>query len=221
MRKLHMNTVFTAAILLTVLFNHSANAQAFTKGSLVISVSEGVTYSNYMTASTTYRDVITRNVNGDRDPLIIEYGLSDHWGISLTWGGDIYRVDPTTFYRAQTNGSVVKAITGDFTVDANYHFYVTKRVDLSGFGSLGLAGISIKGNEGDRAYQYSAGGGIMRLGAKAKYYVLKRFGIMGMFSAFSTGMSPAGVKDNTIAREVTTSITGCALEFGLCYRVLR
>lgn len=212
-----------AAIFLAVIIHTNVDAQAFRKGSLLVSASEGATFARYTTTGPdAYNQVIaTNNNNGDRDPLTIEYGLSNKWGISLTSGGDIYRVNTATFYGDKASTGTVKAITGELTVDANYHFYVTRRVDISGFGSVGLSGVSIKGSDGDRAYEYTAGGTIIRLGARARYYVFKRFGIMGMFSAFSTSLSPDGSKGNTIGQDVHTSIQGCALEFGLCYRVLR
>jgi hypothetical protein len=224
MKQLRVITVFAAVILLVVSSSQLAYAQAFRKGSLVVSLSEGATYSKFKTSNSAdpYNDVITtQNINGDRDPLIIEYGITDRWGIGLTSGGDIYRVNPSTLYNFQTTKGDIQAITGEFTVDANYHFYITKRVDLSGFGSVGLSGISIQGNDGDHAYEYKAGGGIIRVGAKAKYYVLKRFGIMGMVSAFSTNLSPDGAKENTMGQYSYTSIKGFAWELGLCYRILR
>jgi hypothetical protein len=223
MKLRYMNVSIIAALIYTSMLHIDVSAQAFRKGSLLVSASEGATFSRYTTTGTdAYNQVIASdNINGDRDPLTIEYGLSNKWGISLTSGGDIYRVNAAKFYGDNAATVKVKAITGEMTVDANYHFYVTKRVDISGFASVGLAGMSIKGNDGDHAYDYSAGGTIVRLGGRARYYVFKRVGIMGMFSGFSTSLSPDGGKNITMGQGVHTAIQGCALEFGLCYRVLR
>lgn len=209
------------AILLSIASAQTLQAQAFKKGSILISASEGAAYSIFTTSNNNpYNDgSTTDHINGDRDPLIVEYGVSDRWSVGLSSGGDIYRINTDKLYSYETH-SKVQAITGDLAAEVNYHFYITKKIDLSGFCAMGLSGISIKGNDGDRTYEYKAGGTIVRLGAKARYYVLGRFGIMAMLSAFSTNLSPT-VNGNTMGANMTTTIRGCAWELGLCYRVLR
>ena len=199
------------------------NAQSFKKGSLLISISEGATDANY---TTTYNsggtDVLhTAHIGGARDPITVEYGLTNHWGIGLNMGGDIYNVDPSKFYNFQTTTNNVKTITSELTLDANYHFFVTRHWDLSTVASLGFSSVTFKGNDGDLHYQYNAGGLLVRTGAKAKYYITKRFGVIGMLSVFATQCGTDGVKGNTVGNNYTTNITGRALEFGLCYRILR
>jgi len=87
--------------------------------------------------------------------------------------------------------------------------------------SVGPAGMSIVGHDKDYWYQYRAGGGMARMSGVARYYFRKRFGIVGMGSAYTSTVSTKGVKDNTVGNGVSTAINGFALEFGLCYRILR
>jgi len=81
----------------------SASAQqqkAFRKGSLLLSVSEGGTFSHYTTRNTNAESDVLHNerVDGERDPLTLEYGLTDHWGIGMNLGTDNLYVDPSKFY---------------------------------------------------------------------------------------------------------------------------
>ncbi len=213
--------IFLAAFCLIMLTSSLANAQAFRKGSLLVSVSEGATFANYGTSNTGDGGSVRDNITGDRDPLTIEYGLSNHWSVGITMGGDVFRVDPNTFYGIKEQERKTVATTSEITMDANYHYYITKRTDISAFASFGTTDVSFKGKEGDAAYQYHANGGMLRLGTKAKYYVFRRIGIMGMVSAFSGTYSPVGVKENTIAGTTNTKIKGVAVEFGICARFLK
>jgi len=206
-----------------LLMGSDAAAQAFRKGSLLVSLTEGTTWSKYSTRNTNAgSDVMhSDNINGDRDPLTVEYGLSDKWGIGLNMGGDLFKVDPNKFYGFETSHHYVTAIMSEFTIDGNYHFFVTKRLDLSAFASVGVSSVSFKGNDGDHAYKYESGGLLGRTGMKAKYYFFRRLGATAMLSAFSTKCSTEDVKDNTVGQGYSTTIKGAALEFGLCYRILR
>jgi len=203
---------------------NDVNAQAFRKGSLLISLSEGTTYSTYTTTNFSGNaDVVNSGNNtGNHDPLTIEYGITNHWGIGINMGGDLYNVDPSKYYNFQTSTNNVKAVMSELTLDANYHFFITRHVDLAAFVSLGFSSVSFSGNNnGDNAYQYKSGGMIVRSGTKAKYYFTKRFGAMGMVSIFATQNASDGIKGNTVGNNYTTTIKGTAIEFGLCYRILR
>ena len=197
-------------------------AQSFKKGSVLINISEGSTFATYTTVNNAAStDVIhTGYIAGARDPITIEYGITDHWGLGINMGGDIYKTDPSRFYDFHTS-TKVNSIMSELTLDANYHFYATRHTDLVAFGSLGFSSVSMIGNDGDFHYQYKSGGMIIRVGTKARYYFLKRFGVTGMFSTFATQCSTEGVKGNTVANNYTTSLKGYALEFGFCYRVRR
>jgi len=200
--------------------SYSSPAQSFRKGSLLISLSEGHLNANYTTTNTTNDGQAKGNVGGDRDPLTVEYGLSKHWGIGLNMGGDILHVNPS-YYGFSAAGKDVKVITSEITADMHYHFFVTRRTDLSAFTSLGFAGVTIKGNNGDGQYQYNAGGTMMRAGAEARYYVCRRFGFLGMASAYSSSCSTKDVKDNTVGNNYSTTISGYAIEFGICFHLLK
>lgn len=218
-----MSKFYKAIIFGLPLFFCMANntkAQSFKKGSVLINVSEGSTYATY-TATNINTDVVHATyIEGCRDPLTVEYGITDKWGIGINMGGDIYQIDPAKFYDFKTSEKV-KSIMSELTLDANYHFYATRHTDLAAFGSLGFSSVSMTGDDGDFHYQYKSGGMIIRAGMKARYYFRKRFGATGMLSGFATQCSPEGVKGNTVANNYTTSIKGYALEIGLCYRIRR
>ena len=210
-----------ALVLFTIFSCMNASGQAFKKGSLLISMSEGYTNANYATTNTVNDGVAKKNIDGDRDPLTVEYGLSKHWGVGLNLGGDILHINPSSFYGFSIPGNRAKVITSEITADVHYHFFVTKRVDLSALTSLGLSGVSITGNNGDGAYQYNAGGAIARVGGEARYYACKRFGFLGMLSAYSASYSTKGAKGNAVGNNYSTTISGYAVEFGICFRMLK
>jgi hypothetical protein len=135
-------------------------------------------------------------------------------------GGDILNVDPGKFYNFPTTTGQAKVITSELTIDGHYHYYVTKKADLSMLTSFGPTGVLIKGNDGDRAYQYNACGAIFRVGAQARYYFLRRFGFHGILSAYSANCSSTSHLGNTFGNGYSTNIKGVALEFGFCFRFL-
>jgi hypothetical protein len=197
-----------------------ASAQAFRQGSLLVSVSEGSTSANY--ATTSQSDVLHEgHINGARDPLTVEYGITRKWGIGLNMGTDFYNLNPANFYNFQTSKNTIRSFMSEFTFDGNYHFFVLDKLDLSAFASVGFSSVNFKGNDGDRSYNYVAGGMIARTGVKVKYYFFRRLGAMAMYSLFADKCSTGGVNGNTVGEGYTTTIRGTAIEFGLCYRILR
>lgn len=206
--------------------------KAFRKGSLLVSISEGSTSADYSTnfiknPELPESDVKTDNppgvhttkMDGIRDPLFIEFGLSDRWGIGLSTGNDIFKVDPAKYYGFKLpENKTVTANTSEFTFDVNYHVFTRAKTDISIYSSVGSFGVAFNGKEGDYDYKYNAKGGIIRLGTKARYYFYKRLGVLGMVSYYSGSASPEDVKGNTVGTNVNTSIKGYALEFGLCFR---
>ena len=223
MKKLYKAITFAALPVFCLFMFANTSAQSFRKGSFLISISEGSTFASYTTSGSAQNiDVINRgNIAGDRDPLTIEYGLTKKWGIGLNMGGDLYNIDPSKFYNFSTPTNKVKAIMSELTIDANYHFFVTRHTDLAACLSFGGSSVSFKGNNGDFHYQYNSGGNIVRIGTKARYYFRKRFGVHGMLTAFTTKNATNNVKGNTVANNYTTGLSGYAIEFGLCYRILR
>lgn len=229
--------IYVIVISLVFAFHGKARAQSYHQGGLMISLSEGGTHTHFGTHSTitTNDGGQTTQANGDRDPLTIEYGFTKHWGFGLNMGTDIIKVNPATFYGFETSKGMVAALMSEVTLDAYYHAFCTKHLDLSAFASWGVANVTIKGDDrvetGDmyvpvgattnvigNKYQYIANGRIIRVGTKAKYYFRKRFGVMAMFSTFATQCTTEGVKNNTVGNDRATSIHGWALEFGPCFR---
>ncbi|HWY35151.1 MAG TPA: hypothetical protein VNX68_10935, partial [Nitrosopumilaceae archaeon] len=175
-------TIFPIAISFALIFlsNFNLNAQAFRKGSLSLNLTEGSTYSTYSTYNMrgTKPELVNQcYIHGVRDPLSLEFGLSNRWGIGFSLGNDIFKVNPVSFYNLRTSTPTVKAYTTEVTIDAAYHFLVTNKADISVYGSLGHSGIMIKNSDKESPYQYSAGGGMIRLGVKARYYFYNRLGI--------------------------------------------
>lgn len=200
----------------------NAPAQSFHKGSLLVSLSEGTTYTNYETRDNSTSPGMLRDyhLNGDRDPLIVEYGLSKKWGIGILMGGDVFHINPSAYYQVYSTDR--KVITSELTLEGNYHFYTNRKWDLAGCLGVGFAGVSFNATNGDGTnVKYNAGGNIIRLSGKARYYVLKRLGILGIVSTYASSCSPDPTKNNSIDKQTQTNITGIAYEFGICYRILR
>ncbi|NDC61979.1 MAG: hypothetical protein EBZ60_08230, partial [Betaproteobacteria bacterium] len=128
-------------------------------------------------------------------------------------------VNPARFYNFTVKNNKAKAITTEVTLDLNYHFLVNDKADLAAFGSVGSTTLDISGNEGDMVYRYYANGAMVRAGAKARYYLTKRFGLLAMFSVFHATYHPDA--SSTMGGNISTTLTGHAMEFGFCYRVRR
>ena len=158
-------------------------------------------------------------VDGIRDPLIIELGLTKKWGIGLSSGADIFSINPSRYYGFKLpDNKTIKVSTSELTFDLNYHYLVNKKLDLSAFTSVGLFSLAYTGNVSDFKYSHQSKGGIVRVGTKARYYFYKRLGVMGILSMYSATASPKRIKDNSVGTNSITTISGRALEFGLCFR---
>jgi hypothetical protein len=204
-------------------------AQAFRKGNLIVSISEGSTRATYKTtniASETPYTYRTQEIDGTRDPLILEYAVGQRWGIGFTSGADIFNVNPKQFYGFDVPDETVKAMTSELTFDLNWHAFINDRLDLSVFGSVGAFSMNMHGNQSDINYDYTASGGILRVGTRARYYFWRRVGVMGMWSNYVASASPqqackADANVNTVGQNYSTSLNGGAYEIGLCYRFLK
>ncbi len=215
---------FSLSILFIIFTSNLSFAQAFKKGTLIISLSEGHTLANYQTndiSSGKEKLVANDVIIGVRDPLIIEYGVSNRWSIGLSSGNDIFRINPSKFYGFNTSDNKVKVSTSEFSFECSYHVLVNKKLDLSVFASTGLFSITMKGNDNDLYYNHTSNGTIVRYGTRAHYYFFKRLGAVGMISNYLANSSTKDVKDNNIAQDYSTSINGIAIEAGLCFRLLR
>jgi hypothetical protein len=212
-------------LLLTIIAGLSCHGQksAFHKGALILSVSEGSTTANYSTMNTTSmenpRAKFNCEMDGIRDPLFIEFGLSNRWGIGLSSGADIFSVSSKDYYGFNTvDNKPLEVTTSEFTFDLNYHLYSSKRVDWSIYTSVGSFSVGFKEKMGENEFNYMAKGGIVRAGTKFRYYFWKRLGVLGMLSTYSGN---AGQTENSSSHEgqsYSTNITGTAMEFGLCFR---
>lgn len=221
-----MKKIFTCSlsVLFVLLISNLSYAQAFRKGSLIISISEGHTLANYRTndiSGGTKKMVANDVIIGVRDPLIIEYGVSNHWSIGLSSGNDIFTINPSKFYGFNTSDNKVKVSTSEFSFECSYHVFVNKKLDLSVFASTGLFSINMKGNDNDMFYNHTSNGTIVRYGTRVHYYFFKRLGAVGMISNYLANSSTKDVEGNNIAQNYSTSINGIAIEAGLCFRLLR
>lgn len=211
------------ALLFTCISAHAQNA--FRKGSLLLSISEGITPSTYTTTNVTKNNETPYShyskMDGVRDPLFIEFGLTNRWGIGLSTGNDLFDIDPNKYYGFHlSDNREVNVKTSEFTFDVNYHFYTRQRIDWSLYTSVGSFGVAFDAKDGANNYTYNAKGGIIRMGTKLRYYFWGRLGALGMLSTYSGTASPENIGSNNIAsaKNTETSISGYALEFGLCFR---
>jgi hypothetical protein len=215
------------SLLFIFVFSYSTQAQAYRKGSLLISVSEGSTWAHYTTNNILANDETTPTTHGGgctggtRDPFIIEYGLSKRWSIGLTSGADIFKVKSANLYGFGEPDQTIKVTTGEFTIDCGYHVFVNKRLDLSVSTSVGMFSTGFNESTSDVTTKYKANGNIIRFGTRARYYFFRRLGAFGMASTYFANSSPKDVKANTVANTYSTKINGFALEAGLCFRILK
>ena len=212
---------FGGALLLLGSIHSFAQTDAYHKGNLLLNISEGTTWANYATGDAASSQRFTDGgTTGTRDPLFIEYALTNKIGLGLTMGGDIFNVNPAKYYGFTTIDKTVKTTTSELTLDGDYHFFVTKKLDLSSYVSAGLFSVKMKGHTDELNYNYTASGSIFRIGTRARYYVYKRFGVLGSFSAYSANANPDDCNPSaTTAKSYSTTIRGLALEFGVCFRV--
>ena len=245
MKKNYFSALVPFCLLACGLSLHAQNQKnqlAFQRGSLMVSVSEGSTIASYKTnyqgsSAVTpgrYKNGGIENdgapfhggcTDGVRDPLIIEYGITNKISLGMTSGNDIFTVDPAQFYGfTLSDHSAIKTKTAELTFDGSYHFFVNKRLDLSAFGGLGFFSVNFSGQDvsDSKEYSYTANGSMARGGLRARYYFWKRLGAFGQISSYAGECSPKNVKEgNTLNGTYSTRISGSAIEAGLCYRFIR
>ena len=252
MKKNYISAILVPFCLLVGVSSVSAQAKkeknqlAFQRGSLMVSISEGSTIANYktsyngaaVTGSTTgrYKDGGIEDdshpapvhhggcMDGERDPLIIEYGITNKISLGFTTGNDIFTVDPSKFYGLElSDNKQVESKTSEVTFDGSYHFFVNKRLDLSAFGGLGFFSVSFSGKDAPDAkeYSYTANGSMARGGIRVRYYFWRRLGAFGQISSYTGKCSPKDTEGNTLNGNYTTQISGSAIEAGLCYRFIK
>jgi hypothetical protein len=226
MKKNYVLALAVSAFILGTGFSDSLKAQAFKRGSFVISLTEGSTQATYTTSdihkgSTSEFPGYRSDETGTRDPMIIEYGISNRWGIGSSWGNDLYSINPNTFYGFNIPGQNAKVKTSEYTIDGSYHFLVTRKADFALVGSFGTFSVAMKGTSNDYSYNYNSNGAMARMSIRTRYYFWRRLGVTSMGSVFSSSASPKDLKGITVGKNTATGITGSAVEFGLCYRLCR
>lgn len=224
MKKIFTRSLSIIALVFLIICQYSATAQAYRKGSLSISISEGHTLANYKTNDiSTGKDVLVNEdvIIGVRDPLVIEYGISNRWSVALSTGNDVFNVNPSKYYGFSTSDNQVKVSTSELNAECSYHVFVNKRLDLSVFISHGIFSIKMKGNDHDNFYNHTSNGTILRYGTRVHYYFWKRLGAVGMVSSYLANSSPKDVKDNNAAKNYSTNINGIAIEGGLVFKILK
>ena len=229
-----MKNVFSQLpILLLIVCGTQVSAQSFKRGTFLVGMSEGSTSAYMVTDHKGQKQQGNRTVacrKGERDPLSLEFGISDKLGIGVTMGTDIFQVDPEKFYGfSLPSGRNITLYTSELTFDLNYHIYSNNKADFSAFVSMGTFSTCFKGKENlssvneltgqsEWTYQYQSRGQIFRTGTKAKFYFTRRVGALGMFSIYHGESSSGGIKGNTVAKNYRTNLSGVATEFGLCFR---
>ena len=222
------------ALLLMVLGALAQAPKAFYKYCVVTSITLGPGKAFYTTRSDDGKKVHSELLDASIDPLITEYGLTDKIGLGLSRGGENFNVDVNKFYKQNipedTYGNMMWASTKYLTFDASYHYFTTKRLDLSFFCGLGYYKLSgTAGNTNpDMQYQdplftYNAKGGVIRSGARVRWYFSKRFGFMSMIYGYK-GLVKEPYKRSPISDAkgsggFSTTLTGAGYEMGICFRI--
>jgi|GEM_PF-769902 len=209
--------------------NSNLYAQAFKKGAFLIGISEGGTKAHY---NTNNNDVIIDDsspkattskdyMSGIRDPLFFEYGITNKIGVGISLGGDIWAVDPIKFYGINTtDNKKVDVTTKEATLDLYYHMYVSRRVDWTVYGSVGTFSVFFNEEYNNEKQDYYAAGHIFRAGTSLRYYIFKRFAILGMISHYDSQATPTqqNAEKNNLPNKYTTKIKGWAFETGFSFR---
>ena len=245
-----MKKKYFSAILLPLCLLAATSLQAqkaFQRGSLMVSISEGSTIGSYktsgsvITSSATTTGMTYRSSGpmveddshpttshhhctpGTRDPLIVEYGITNKVSLGITCGNDLFSVKPEFYGLHLSDDKPVNVKTSELTFDGAYHFYVNKRLDLSAFGAAGFfsVGFNAKDQSDSKLYSYTAKGQIVRGGLRVRYYFFRHLGVFGQLSSYAGKCSPNGIKTNTAAQDYKTQISGSTIEAGLCYRFIR
>lgn len=214
-----------------LLFNSDMYAQAFKKGAFLISISEGGVNAHY---NTNNKSIVANDINpetptssrdylsGIRDPLIIEYGITNRIGIGFAAGGDIWKIDPKK-YGINAPGEKINILTKEFTFDLSYHILVTRNVDWTIYGSIGGFSVLFNENFNGKEQNYYADGHILRTGSLIRYYVFKRWAVLGMVSLYDSKAAPkeerAKIEENNLPHDYATRIKGWAFEFGISFRI--
>jgi hypothetical protein len=225
---------------LFLMIGHLNFAQAFHRYSLSVAITGGSTRAVYSTrdnlelGSSTLRN--RECIKGEMDPLVIEFGITNHIGIGFTHGENAYMIDANKFYNygpADEPGKQLYSHVSYSTFDVYFHPYITRKLDFAIFNSVGSLRVNVWDDlilpgstaelhpniDSDLDYHlYYAQGTILRTGIQTRYYFWKRLGIMSMISGFSGFAKPKTATGNNFGSGYSTVLTGYTCEFGLCFR---
>lgn len=216
-------------LLTLILITAIINAQTFKKGAFTISISEGVVMANYTTKnlSSIANDINIENpsqtttyLEGIRDPLIFEYGITNRIGLGIAFGGDLWKMDGS-YYGINDADQGLNITTYEITFDINYHTLISRRVDWAIHTSVGVLSVGFNEKFNDKEYNYFADGHILRYGTSLRYYIWKRFAVMGMISHYQSKSSPKNNEKNNLKDDYSTNINGWAFEGGFSFRIGR
>jgi hypothetical protein len=215
------NFTFICILAVNLLSFNSIYSQAFHKGALLVSISEGSTKAKYSTSSNSSPSrQYSSEINGVRDPFFVEFGLCNRIGIGFSSGNDIFKVNSNEFYGFKTAHNLpLEVKTSEFTFDLNYHMFSNQKIDCSVYGSFGSFSVAFKESLGENKINYMAKGSIVRAGTKFRYYFWNRLGALAMLSWYSgNATKPTAQSKMPEGQNYSTSIKGVAMEVGLCFR---
>jgi len=234
MKKYGVFTIGLALLLMIPKANAQENPRAFYKYCVVTSITWGPGKAIYTTKDYKGEKVYSQLLNAQIDPIITEYGLTNKIGLGFSKGGDNFDVNVNKFYRQNlpedTYNNMMWVSTKYFTFDASYHYFNTKRLDLSVFSGVGYYKLS--GNNGysdssltyhGPSFSYNAHGGVIRSGARVRWYFSKRFGFMANVYAYKAFVREPYkrnfVSDANGSGGFSTTLTGVGSELGICFRI--
>jgi hypothetical protein len=231
------NFVRVLCLALCTIAGHMDFAQAFHKYSLSVSITGGSTRAVYSTrdnlelGSSTIRN--RQCIKGEMDPLIVEFGITNRIGVGFTFGANAYMVDANKFYNygpPDQSGKQLYSHASYSTFDVNYHPFVTRKLDLALFTSIGTLKVNVcdvpddspetdvSAFSGSDYNLYYAKGTIFRTGVTTRYYFWKRLGVVSTVTGFSGFAKPHALDGNNFGGNYSTVLTGYTIEFGLCFR---
>tara|TARA_B100000809_G_scaffold243102_1_gene267796 strand:- start:1345 stop:1995 length:651 start_codon:yes stop_codon:yes gene_type:complete len=215
-----MKNILLLTFIFTTIF---IKAQTFKKGAFTISISEGLAMAHYNTKNLSSKpnDIsikttpqTTTYLKGIRDPLIFEYEITNRIGVGIAFGGDLWEMDGS-YYGINNADKQLDITTYEVTFDINYHTLISRRVDWAIHASVGALSVGFNEEFNDQEYNYFADGHILRYGTSLRYYIWKRFAVMGMISYYQSKSSPRNNEKNNLKDDYSTNIDGWAFEGGL------
>ncbi len=226
----------TLVLTLTLVATAQEGPKAFHKYCVITSVTGGPSKVLYETKASDGTPIHSEVLDANIDPTITEYGLTDKIGLGITRGSDNLSVNTNKFYRQniseELNEHMMAISTKYYTFDVSYHYFTTKRFDFSVFGSAGY--FKVMGATYGQNYQldcpqalysYHGRGGVIRTGARARWYFSKRWGLMAMIYGYKGFIKepnrPNPISDAKSSGSISTSLTGIGSEFGICLRLGR